>query len=188
MCFPLAIPLAAMAVSAGSAVAANQAQGQQAKAQAKYGNKMYSSTAAAAMQNYQQQIGSSNLRVQQEGAATDQQAGNNAIAGMQSRSRAAASAGESGVEGNSVSLLLNDFSRIEADNNFNLYTNLSNMKQQSYQDLLAAHAGAQSQVAGVAPRPVQGPSSLGLGLNIANSALTFANYNVAKAAEDERNR
>jgi hypothetical protein len=173
MCEPISmLALAGTGLAIGGQVAGFAGEQQSAAAQGKYQNQLYGDTARIAINNYTQGISAIQLRQQQETAAAGDQSMQNSVNGLQAQSRAAVSAGEAGVEGNSVHSLLNDFARQEAFNNMNLHTNLVNQQQQGYQDMLAQQAQAQSQISGATPRPVQTPSPLALGLNIAGTAFS----------------
>lgn len=146
-------------------------QKQEADAQQKYQNKVYGETAKAATENYLRTVNSLNTRFQQDTAASSEAAMQNSVQAAQARGTATTAAGEAGVEGNSVQLMLHDFSRIEASNNSNLYTNLQMEQQQIGDEMRSARAQAQSQIAQAAPSPVHQPSLLGAALQIGTTAF-----------------
>lgn len=171
MCTPLAaIPILG-GMQAAQSVVGYMGEKQAAEDQQKYQNKVYSQTAKAATENYLHTLDSLNTRFTQDTSAASETAQQNAVAGAQARGTAATAAGEAGVEGNSVQLLLHDFSRIEATNNANLYSNLLMEQQQMAEEAKSARAQAQSQVAQAAPSPVHQPSFLGAALQIGTTAF-----------------
>jgi hypothetical protein len=164
--------LAGTAASAGASAAQYSAQSQNANAAAKFQNQRYSSTASIAMENYLRTIGQTQLQLQQNTAASAQQALANHLTSQAARANAVTSAAESGVQGNSVAELLNQFAQHEAYNNGVLHTQLQWEQMQADENLRSARTQAMGNVASATPAPVQGPSSLALGLQMGSLALS----------------
>lgn len=165
------------ALSIGSSVAGHIGQSQAANSQAKYQNEVYSQTGALALADYQQKTASVVVRSEQNAEQASQTALQEQVTGIQAMARAQTAAGEAGVEGSSVSQLLNDFRRVQAGNQYVLNANL-NMQQDQYgQEQKAMQAEAQSRIAQARPGPVQQPSLLATALQIGGAA--FEGYDAA---------
>ena len=142
-----------------------------ADAQSEYQNNQYTSTAKAAMAAYKQNITQAASQVSQESASVSDQVMKIQAAAGQAVGSANVSAAERGVTGGSVDALINDFSRIETTNKFNMETNLGWLKGSIFDSLKGSAAGNQSRISSAAPRPIQGPSPLELGLGLAGAGL-----------------
>lgn len=177
MCAPLAIAGASFALNAASAGASYIGQSEQAKAAGRFQSERYTETARNALDSYRFNIGQLQLRTEQEAAAASGDAIANARAGTAARGTAAAVAGASGVSGNSVQALLNEYSLIESEGAFNINRNLKYRTDQIGANLKGLEADTKSRIAGVAPQPIYGPSLLGLGLGVGaagvNAATTY---------------
>jgi hypothetical protein len=165
------MPAIGLGLSAGSSIAGVFGQQSAANADANYQNKLYGQTAQLAIGNYLQQTNALQIRSNQQTDAAGDQAVQNELAGTAARATASTAAGESGVTGNSVATLLNDFSAHEAYNNANLHRQLYWEQQQGYQDMLSARAQAAGNIASATPRPVAPTNWLGAGLQIAGAGL-----------------
>jgi hypothetical protein len=159
------------ALSIASSGVSYYAQSEAANEQADYQNRMYSENGRIALENYFSGIGELNARAFQERAAASQEA-----VGIQDRIAAARAtsaviAGEAGVTGNSVTLLIQEFSRIENEANLDLQTNLQWQEDQRAAEMKALQAQAKGQVSAATPGPVSMPSPIAAGLSLANSLL-----------------
>lgn len=172
---PAAIAVAGLAVSAASTAAAYQGQQQAANAQSSYNKQQYAAVKKAAQQNYYQQVAAIQTRSDQDIAQTKQQAQGDMVTGEKAKASAKALAADRGVTGNSVDALLNDFGRIEHNNQATLDTNLTWRLQQYQADEKQAQSEGQQRIAGAAPAPVAFPSALAAGLQIGGSALNTYN-------------
>lgn len=161
-----------LVASAASTAVGVAAQQKAAKDQRKYENNVYSATAKAANTNYIQTISQTNVQRSQVEAATGQQAVQADMAVRSAQAAQAVASGEAGATGNTMDLLLRDFDRVKAQDNFNLDTNREWRDQQTEQNLLSAQAQANNQTTSALPRPVQMPSVLVAALQIGSSAFT----------------
>lgn len=113
-------------------------------------------------------------RLLQENAAVGQQAEVNSIATAQAVASGRVAAAEAGVMGKTVNVLLNDFKRQEASNNFALQTNQDWMRRQAEDEARALQAQTRSNIAGATPSPIYSPTGLGAALQIGSTV--FAGY------------
>ena len=177
MCFPAliaAVPLITLATTAVSAAAAGvqyYAQTQQSDAQAHYENTLYWNNVHNVKTNLAQQYASTQNQLNQQQAATTQQATQNAIQGQGAIGQMKAQTGARGAIGNSTQQALLNFQRIENQNNATLQTNLNWAKAQGYQQDLAYQAQAKTAIASATPAPVAPPSAAALGLNVLGIGL-----------------
>lgn len=178
----------ATSVAASAVTYANQSEA--ANNQADYQNKMYGRTASAAMSNFVQKNDSVNRRLQQEEAVASEQSEALGSQVNQARSAVTVSAAERGVAGPSVQELLNNFSMVESRNNLNRYTNLRWQADQANEEQKSFQATGQSQIVSATPRPIQGPSALGLGLDIGASlykGIDLSMYNSGSGYYNPKN-
>lgn len=137
-----------------------------AKAQASFQEKQ----GAAANEAYRANLETLGLMRRQDiSSASDQQQQVQREA-LQARARAVTAAGEAGVSGNSIDMLLRDFAAREMNYTSNITENVKRRSDQTDREMLSARAGAQSQV-NMARSPIEKPSLLDAGLRIAGSAL-----------------
>jgi hypothetical protein len=160
-------------LSVAGSVASARAQNKAAEEQAEYQNRLYSETGDAALQNYAIQIDAIQDRLGQETAAASQQATLQSSAIQSQQATARVAAGERGVEGNSVELLLQDFTRLEAQTNLDFQTNLQWMADQAGDEMQALQADGQNQINAVTPRPVSGADPLATGIGVIGSLLSI---------------
>lgn len=170
MCtFAALVPLAISAVSTGVQY---QAQSSVAHAQASYQNRQYQAISKSALDSYKLQINGIETRIQQESAATSQQLLENREQGRASRGQVSVYAGNAGITGGIVTELMNQFSALEAANASTLVTNFNQRKAQLREEEKGLMANAQARITGATPAPVNKPSTLALGLNLANAGLS----------------
>lgn len=178
MCEPFSI--AAAAISIASAAAGYAAQSSAASQQKDYQQKMFDETRKAAItdRNFQsQQVFN---RLEQDRAATSQQATENAAAAAQAKGTAYANFAERGMAGNTLQSLLGEFDRQQSANGYVLQTNYAWKSQQASEDLQSIGAGTASRIAGATPQPVAGPSALAAGLSIAGGVLSAYDTGMAR--------
>jgi hypothetical protein len=173
MCDPFSIT--SLALSASASIASYQAQAKNAQAQAKYQNQVALQTGQLAQQNYLQQTGEAGNEISQGGLQVSQELSLNKTRGLQAAASADTAAAEGGVGGNSVDELLQDFRHQEAMAADSIKTNQSFTTDQIINQEKSLQAQAQGRIASSRPGPVNGPSSLALGLGLAGSA--FSSYN-----------
>lgn len=170
MCTAMAMAATALGINTAQTAASFIGQSNMAKAQARFQEKQ----GAAANEAYRANLEALGLMRQQDiSAASDQQQEVQREA-LQARSRAATAAGEAGVSGNSIDMLLREFQARELNFNSNIAENVKRRSDQTDREMLSARAGAQSQV-NMARSPIEKPSFLDAGLRIAGSA--FGAYN-----------
>lgn len=152
---------------AGATTAAGYAsQRSQAAAQANYQNAQYSQVGDIARANYRQQLAATGVQLDQEQAAASDQLLSATAQSAAERGQANAVLSERGIAGNSVDILMNDFSRIDSVNRFNTLSNYQWRQTQATQDLASLRANAMSQIASSRPGPVNTPSLMGAFLEI----------------------
>ena len=142
------------------------AQQQQASAQQKYENQLYTQNKANVLSNLNQEYAGTQNQINQQTAATQQQATNNVLSSQAAEGSAKAMQGARGVTGKSAQESLMNFQRIENANNATLQTNLNWAKQQGDQQDLSYQAQAKTAIASATPAPVATPSAAALGLSL----------------------
>lgn len=169
MCEPTTIAMAGLSIAGSASTLYSQ---QKAGAdQAQYESDLYTQTSNISLQNYLRQTQAVGNQLTQQAAAASQSAEASSLQTAQAQSAANVSAGERGINGNSVHLLLSDFARHEAQNNFNLRTNLGWMSAQSSEELVGLRAQTQAHIAGATPNPVVMPSGIGAALQIGSAVV-----------------
>lgn len=168
---PLTLTMASLAISGAQAVAQHKAADAQADAQEEYNQQLQKN----AEQAYNNELEALRLQQHQDEAQAKQKIVQNQKQAIQARSRAKTAAGEAGVSGLSVDALLGDFERQEAEFKDAVRENLDNRNQQRQQEAISAGTRLQSRQNSV--QPVNRPSVLGTGLQIAGNAVgAFSDY------------
>lgn len=172
MCDPFSITT--LAISAAGAAASYSAQAKQAQAQAKYQNTVAQQTGQIAQQNYVQQTAVAGNEQLQTNLQASQMIQANQVAGLQANATASTAAAESGVSGASVGELLQDFKRQEAQASDTVKTNQNFGNEQIQNQEYGLQAQALGRIAASRPGPVNMPSPVALGVNLAGA--TFSAY------------
>lgn len=169
MCEPLSIAATGLAIA--GQVAGAKAEADRAKAVAEYQNKRYTDNAGAATTAYLDDISRLQIRQNQENEAAVQRSFGISRQYQRAAGTIATTAAARGVSGESVQNLLDDFQRLEAENQFAIQRNRAIREDQMYAQMRGLYADAQSRISRAAPRPVSGPSNLALGLQVGGSVL-----------------
>lgn len=172
MCEPVTLTMMGLAIA--SAAVSYSAQQKQANDQAKYQNTLQDQANTSASESYRFGTQGVTSRLIQNDQQASQALAQNAVAGMSARATAATSAGESGIDGNSVNALLGDFSRIEAANNYDITTNRQWATDQAQQDERGMQSEAKSRIAAAMPGPINYPSMAALALQV--GAASYAGW------------
>ena len=144
-----------------------------------YQNRVFEETRSSSNANFLSQAAQVNLRIRQESEAVQQQSQFIEQERAQASSSAAVSAAASGISGNTVDALLQDFSRSAAMQAGTAERNLSLFRRQSAEEIRGLRAQARNRTVSALPTPiappgisapVQRPSTLGLLTSIAGSA------------------
>lgn len=182
MCEPISATTAltlGAASSVASAGAGFIAQGQQAKAESKYQNALYNQTAEQALASLRDQVTLGNRQLQQDAAAASQQSLGNARDGNQGRGIATVRAAAGGVGGVTADELVDNFTRLESENENIIRTNLAWQREQMGEQYKGMTAQAQSRITGATPRPISGPSPFAL---VSDLSSSFLDYHINKKA------
>lgn len=171
MCDPVTLTMASMGIAVGAQVANYAGQAKSANAQASYENARYSSVSESALHSYMLETTATQKREEQEEAATSQTAEQIKAQGESQVGAYTAQAASSGIGGNTVHALMDQFSGLEATNQRINSTNLDWKRQQLQSGLAGYQAQTQQYISGAAPAPVSGPSTAGLLLGIGSSGL-----------------
>lgn len=168
---PLVMEGVATAASMAAAGVQYAAQQQQANAQQKYENTLYTQNKTNVLQNLSQEYAGTQNQINQQTAATKQQSTQNTLNAQGAMGSAQAMQGARGVTGKSAQESLLNFKRIENANNATLQTNLNWAKQQGYQQDLSYASQAKTAIASATPAPVAQPSAAALGLSLFGTGL-----------------
>lgn len=173
MCNPVLLGVGGLIAGIGGAVVNYSAQQSQASAARSYQQQMYEATKAQAQRSLISQYSDLAVRQAQEDRKASQEIQAIARQALEARSRAYASSLEAGVAGVSIDNLMQEYVRREGE--FITRTRQQNqaIQMQLQNQKWGLMAEAESRILGATPRPVEGPSALALGLNIAGSAADF---------------
>lgn len=171
MCDPVTLAAATFAIGTASAVTAYQGQQRAFDAQEAMNKAATKNAIDAANQTYQ----ATQTRMQQEVAAVSTEKMNANIAAAEARATANTAAGESGVQGNSVSQLLASYYSKQGRYNEALDTNLQMNRQALTDSMDQTRFGTISTINSL-PRG-EGPSFLDAAIRVAGSGLSAgSNY------------
>jgi len=131
--------------------------------------------AALAAETFKQQAGQVRLRDQQNASAAAQELLENSKKAAQARATARVSAGEAGAAGLSVDALIQDFYRQEAGYSDAVKQNLEMDQAQSTAELLGLRAGAVDRTIATRRAPLERPSYLAAGIQMAGQGLDAYN-------------
>lgn len=157
---------AQLAVGVGSALAGYAGQQQAANAQAKYNDQAAKAAVDAANQTYQ----ATHTRMGQEVAAASNEKFGASVAAAEARATATTAAGEAGVQGNSISQLMQSYYTKQGRYNASLDTNLQMSRQGLINTMDQTHNGAVSSINSLPM--VQKPSFLDAAIRVAGAGLS----------------
>lgn len=175
MCTPIAF--AGAALSIGSQAAGLVGQSQAVNASNRFQMDRYRTVTTAALESYVSQTRDVQRRFVEESEAAAQSGLNNAREADQARGRGRVSAGARGVSGTSVNEMLDNYSRIEAENEFTIQRNMEMFTAQTASQLEGLRAQAQGRINGAYPQLQAGPSPLAFGIGLGSSI--FNGFNTA---------
>lgn len=170
MCYPVAIALAGLALTAATTAYSYNEQSKATKAQNEFNQEAADEGSKLANESFKQQASAVQLRQTQEADAVTQAKTENAKKAAQARATARVAAGEAGVSGLSVDALMNEYSRQEADQNSALTDNLASTNSQLQSDLGGIRANALDRSLSLRRPGVNGPSAGAAALGFASQA------------------
>lgn len=177
MCYPAAIAVAGLVLSAAATTYTVYEGNQTTKAQNQINQQAADEGAALASSTFKDQANQLRLRDSQEAEASARDRANNAIKAAQARETLRVSSGEAGVSGVSVDNLLADYYRQEEGYNGALDRNLEFSQAQTTEELKGIRSGAiDRQIAQRRPM-INPPSYLAAGLQVGAHAVgTYDSY------------
>jgi hypothetical protein len=177
MCAPIAIAAIGLALTAASTYAEYDNAQTNAKAQTKFNQAQANEGSALANESLKAQANATNLRIQQESEASQNQIFNNDKRAAQAVASARVSSGEAGVSGVSVDQLYADFNRQKAGYDQSVNENLGFTTQQLTSDLKGQAAQATGRINSFKRPGVNDPSYIASGLEFGGAAVnTYRQY------------
>jgi hypothetical protein len=152
-------------------VAQHQAQASAGKAQGKYQNSVYKQNAQAALESYMRASGQLQGRAMQEVEAATRDATDIQRTGDAAAGQVKTNAAARGVSGLSVQDMLTNYAAVTTDNEFAVKRQLGWTRHQIAEEMEGLAGTTRSRIASATPGPVDMPSGLATGINIASAGL-----------------